>query len=132
MFGPRFDPDVFSVPASCFFGLMQVEAEFDPEFMRVTCTAPAAKRPHLAELRVSLDSQVYSVNAELVNYGGNPDQTTVVAAPMSALAEDVPLDYLAFTPDHCVFFEVGDFASLESLHTSEGMMEPGFQSDLYE
>ena len=78
------------------------------------------------------DTQVYSVNAELVNYGGNPDQTTVVAAPMSALAEDVPLDYLAFTPDHCVFFEVGDFASLGSLATSEGMLEPGFQSDVFE
>jgi hypothetical protein len=30
----------------------------DPLTMRVTCTAPAARRPHLAELRVSLDSQV--------------------------------------------------------------------------
>jgi hypothetical protein len=24
MFGPRFDPDMVSIPASCFFGLMQV------------------------------------------------------------------------------------------------------------
>eukprot|EP00959_Pyramimonas_sp_CCMP1952_P202680 4238352-Pyramimonas_sp.AAC.1 len=74
--------------------------------MEVTCVAPAARRSHWAELRVSLDGQVFSVNAVMFNYGGAPPRSTVVAAPMSALAEDHSMDYIAFSPDNCVYFEV--------------------------
>jgi hypothetical protein len=46
------------------------------------------------------------MNAVMFNYGGAPARSTVVAAPMSALAEDHSLDYIAFSPDNCVYFEV--------------------------
>lgn len=59
MFGPRFDPDVTTIPAACFFGRIKVAAEsFDAISGEITCIAPAVRRAQWVELRVSLDSQV--------------------------------------------------------------------------
>jgi len=60
LFGPRFDRDLITIPAACFFGQVKVMAEsFDPDSREIVCIAPAVRRAQWMELRVSLDSQVW-------------------------------------------------------------------------
>jgi len=47
----------------------------------------------------------------------------------SVFHDDMQFDYLPFNPEYCVYFEMGDFASLAGLHVSPGKVEPAFAPD---
>ena len=50
--------------------------------------------------------------------------------PLSILAFNFNLRrYIPFNPEYCVYFEMGDFASLAGLHVSPGKVEPAFAPD---
>ena len=52
LFGQRFDPDITTVPAACFFGQVKVAAEsFDADLGEIVCIAPAVRRAQWMELR---------------------------------------------------------------------------------
>ena len=47
---------------------------------------------------------------------------------------DPLFDYVPFSPDNCIFFEVGDYTSLSDLEldVGKGKLIPDFASDVYE
>ncbi|KAK3256637.1 hypothetical protein CYMTET_34233, partial [Cymbomonas tetramitiformis] len=131
VFGGGFDSSVVTIPASCYFGPEKVDAIFNPDTTEVSCVAPPSLIDTQVEVRVSLDGQVYSVNSVLFTYGEPSKKVSVARAPMTS-SSDVILDYLPFSPDNCVFYEVGDHASLQEIHLSHGDLQPQFEPGIFE
>lgn len=156
------------------------------------CVSPPVERAAAVELRVSLNSQIYSNDSLIYRYGftgfahksrsgkrsllqdyevalseankvgatlslsGVPTEAIAIdprltggvhphSEPGAARSFSTPdtnfdnnqrlnavFDYLPFAPDNCIFFEAGDYTSLQSLETDAGDLIPPFQPEVYE
>lgn len=141
--------------------------------LQVICVSPAVDAPSAAELRVSLNSQIFSIDSVIYAYGYTTwkhdtfshDFKTALAEARDAgaaiLLSSLPIeeiltmdtfeddkylapsfvfdqwgdrmfDYVPFSPDNCIYFEVGDHTSLQNLELDKGKLIPEFASDVYE
>lgn len=92
-----------------------MDAEYDQVASTVTCFAPNASAPAAVQLRVSLDGQLFSTDSALVRYGGFAGDTVSTAALVARnWRRDPVYDYLAFSPDNCVYVEVRPLARMEN------------------
>eukprot|EP00854_Cymbomonas_tetramitiformis_P009509 gene9509-11267_t len=139
-----FSPFLYTVhadalfPALCVYGDRWIPGELALVEEQVTCTIPVEELEERQLLRVSLDGVTTSDDGLWLEYSPS-SHTLEVVRHSWGLTPAVPprdpilgVEYLPFSPDHCITTDFAETALLDSLELSAGRLEPPFEPETFE